>query len=148
MRALRRRKELARSRRADSAASPVARAGWSPRSPRASSSRQLDRRRLNAALLVVDTHSGRTATALSNQRGGTLMLALAHDLNTVRPMSLLWGVVSEPMPKVSSRDEFRDFIVQWGRAHGLIAAGSRIVLIRGSDPQDSTHNELEVFEAR
>ena len=135
--------------RADSAASPVARAGMvTPITESVVVAASMIADQLNASLIVVETHSGRTAAALSNQRGGTLILALAHDLATVRPMSLLWGVVAEPMPKVSSRDEFRDFIVQWGRAHGLIAAGSRIVLIRGSDPQDSTHNELEVFEAR
>jgi pyruvate kinase len=102
---------------------------------------------LNAALIVVETHSGRTATALSNQRGGTLILALAHDLATVRSMALLWGVMAERMPDAPNRAQFRDFILQWGRARGLIASGSRIVLIRGSDPQDPTHNELEVFEA-
>ena len=33
---------------------------------------------LGAALIVVETHSGRTATALSNQRGGTMVLALGE----------------------------------------------------------------------
>jgi pyruvate kinase len=102
---------------------------------------------LNAALIVVETHSGRTATALSNQRGGTLILALAHDLATVRSMGLLWGVIAEPMPDAPTRAQFREWILQWGRARGLINSGSRIVLIRGSDPQDPTHNELEVFAA-
>ena len=31
-----------------------------------------------AALIVVETHSGRTATALSNQRGAHLILALGQ----------------------------------------------------------------------
>jgi pyruvate kinase len=102
--------------------------------------------RLNAALIVVETHSGRTATALSSQRGGTLILALGHELSTIRSMSLLWGVVPERMPAVTSRAELREFVLKWGTARGLISSGARIVLIRGSDPADPTHNELEVYE--
>ena len=102
---------------------------------------------LGAALIVVETHSGRTATALSNQRGGTMVLALGEQMHTVRSMSLLWGVVSEPMPNVAGPAELREFVVKWGRDRGLIAPGARIVLIRGSDPADPTHNELEVYEA-
>ncbi len=55
---------------------------------------------LDAALIVVETHSGRTAAALSNQRGRSLILALCGELHTLRAMSLLWGVVSEPMPNI------------------------------------------------
>ncbi len=102
---------------------------------------------LSAALIVVETHSGRTATALSSQRGCAMILALAGDVQTVRSMSLLWGVVSEPMPNVTGPAELREFVVKWGRDRGLIAPGERIVLIRGSDPADPTHNELEVYQA-
>jgi pyruvate kinase len=102
---------------------------------------------LDAALIVVETHSGRTATALSNQRGRSLILALCDEVQTVRSMSLLWGVVSELMPNFFARDELREFVVKWGRDRGLIASGARIVLIRGTDPDDPTHNELEVYEA-
>jgi pyruvate kinase len=102
---------------------------------------------LDAALIVVETHSGRTATALSNQRGRAMVLALASEVHTVRSMSLLWGVVSELMPNVTGPAELREFVVKWGRERGLIEPGARIVLIRGSDPTDATHNELEVYEA-
>ncbi len=102
---------------------------------------------LDAALIVVETHSGRTARALSNQRGRSLILALCDEVQTVRSMSLLWGVVSEPMPNFFARDELREFVVKWGRDRGLIVPGVRIVLIRGTDPDDPTHNELEVYEA-
>jgi pyruvate kinase len=102
---------------------------------------------LNAALIVVETHSGRTATALSNQRGCAMILALASEVQTVRSMSLLWGVVAEPMPNLTGPAQLREFVIKWGRDRGLIETGDRIVLIRGSDPADPTHNELEVYEA-
>ncbi len=41
-------------------------------------------RRLNAALLIVATHSGRTALPLSKRRNPAPTLALAHDAETAR----------------------------------------------------------------
>ena len=49
-------------------------------------------RRLGPRLLVVATHSGRTALALSKQRHATPTLALADDAEIARAMALYWGV--------------------------------------------------------
>jgi pyruvate kinase len=102
--------------------------------------------RLNAALLVVDTHSGRTALVLSKQRNRAPTLALAHDVATARAMSLFWGVTPLPMPERASREALRAFVVGWCREAGLITTGDRVVRIRGSVPDDPTHNEIEVYE--
>ncbi len=59
--------------------------------------------RLGAALLIVNTHSGRTALALSKQRNRAPTLALAHDVATARAMCLFWGVTPLPMPDLPSR---------------------------------------------
>ena len=53
-----------------------------------------------------------------------------------------------PCPTWPDRDELRAFIVDWCRARGLIAPGDRIVGIRGSSPDDPTHNEIVVLEVR
>ena len=103
-------------------------------------------RRLNAALLVVATHSGRTALALSKQRNRAPTLALAHDWQTARAMALFWGVTPLTLPELPRRDQVRAFVVEWCRARGLIARGDRVVRIRGSVPDDPTHNEIEVYE--
>jgi len=102
-------------------------------------------RRLNAALLVVDTHSGRTALALSKHRNRTPTLALAGDVQTARAMALFWGVTPVPIPANSSREQIHAFVFNWCRARGLAAAGDLIVRIRGSLPDDPTHNEIEVY---
>ena len=101
--------------------------------------------RLDAALLVVDTHSGRTALALSKHRNRAPTLALAHDVQTARAMALFWGVTPVPMPANSTREQIRDFVLDWCRAHGLGGPGDLIVRIRGSAPDDPTHNEIEVY---
>jgi pyruvate kinase len=103
-------------------------------------------RRLKASLLVVATHSGRTALALSKQRNPALTLALAHNPETARAMALFWGVTALPMPDIAERYQLRAFVLEWCRVRGLIAPGDRIVGIRGSLPDDPTHNEIVVYE--
>jgi pyruvate kinase len=103
-------------------------------------------RRLNVALLAVATHSGRTALALSKQRNPAPTLALAHDAHTARAMCLFWGVTSLPMPDLPEREQRRAVIEEWCKARGLITTGDRIVVLRGSEPDDPTHNEIVVRE--
>jgi pyruvate kinase len=105
-------------------------------------------RRLNAALLVVATSSGRTALALSKQRNPAPTVAVAHDDRTARAMALYWGVTPMIRPDIANRDELRAFIFEWCRQQGLIATGDRIVGIRGSRSDDPTHNEIVVLEVR
>ena len=103
-------------------------------------------RRLNAALLIVATYTGRTALALSKHRNPAPTLALAHDAHTARAMSLFWGVTPLIMPEVTDRDQLRVFVDDWCRSRGLIASGDRIVGIRGALPGDPGHNEIVVRE--
>jgi pyruvate kinase len=103
-------------------------------------------RRLNAALLVVATHSGRTALALSKQRNAAPTVALAHDLETARAMCLFWGVTPLPIPQLAEEDQLRIFVLEWCQARGLIGPGDCIVGIRGAVPADPAHNEIVVHE--
>lgn len=103
-------------------------------------------RRLNVALLAVATNSGRTALALSKQRNPAPTLALAHDPHTARAMALFWGVTPLTMPDVPDRDHRRAVVEEWCKARGMIATGDRIVVLRGSEPDDPTHNEIVVRE--
>src|SRR5262249_32317404 len=101
-------------------------------------------RRLNVALLVVVTHSSRTALALSKQHNSAPTLALAHDPETSRAMALFSGGTPFPTPDPADHGEVLAGIEDWCRARGLIASGDRIVLIRGTSPADPTHNQIEV----
>jgi pyruvate kinase len=103
-------------------------------------------RRLNVAMLVVTTHSGRTALALSKHRNPAPTLALAHDAHTARAMALFWGVTPLPMPDLPERAQRRAVIEEWCKARGMIAKGDRVVVLRGSEPDDPTHNEIVVRE--
>ncbi len=104
-------------------------------------------RKLNARLMAVSTHSGRTALVLSKQRNAAPTLALAYDVETARAMGLFWGVTALLMPVLPEGVPVRAWVIDWCRERGLLASGDLVVGIRGSSPDDPTHNEIVVFQA-
>ena len=103
-------------------------------------------RRLNAALLVVATRSGRTALAASKYRNPTPTLALAEDIQLARAMALYWGVHPVVAPGVGSSEDALGVALAWARAHRVVRPGDRVVLVRGSIPGNPTPNALVVRE--
>jgi pyruvate kinase len=103
-------------------------------------------RRLPAALLVVATHSGRTALALSKQRNATPTLALTDDLEAARAMALYWGVTALHVPELFETGRVLAFADEWCRTHDLIDSGDWIVIVRGVIPNNPNHNALLVHE--
>ena len=101
---------------------------------------------LNAALIAVETHSGRTAAALSNHRGRAPILALRTSSRRSARCRCSGALSPSRCPRCQARLSCARFVERWGRARGLVETGSRIILIRGSNPADPTHNELEVYE--
>ena len=85
---------------------------------------------LNADLIVVTTESGRTALALSCQRGRVPILAISHREDTVRRMCLYWGVTSIQSKLVrQSADALLQFVVQWGMENKVLKSGHKIVVV-------------------
>jgi len=104
-------------------------------------------RRLNAALLIVITHSGRTALALSKRRHPTPTLALCPAPEVARALSLYWGVTPIHVPDIEADGEHAlAFAQDWARARHLVAPGDRIVLVRGTLPGNPVHNAILVQE--
>ncbi|MFO0887846.1 MAG: pyruvate kinase [Isosphaeraceae bacterium] len=103
-------------------------------------------RRLGAALLVVATHSGKTALALSKQRNATPTLALTDDEEIARVMSLYWGVTALHVPELFRTGQVLAFADEWCRTHDLIDSGDRVVIVRGVIPNNPNHNALLVHE--
>lgn len=103
-------------------------------------------RRLNAALLVVATHSGRTALALSKHRHATPTLALTDNIEKSREMALYWGVTPIYFPDITQGATAMQFALEWAGARGLISKGDRVVLLRGTVPGNPVHNAMFVQE--
>jgi pyruvate kinase len=128
---------------------PARRAGWvQPITEALVEAASLASRRLSAALLVVATHSGRTALALSKHRHATPTLALADDPAVARAMTLYWGVTPVLVPALTDGEHALAFALDWARARGLVAPGDRVVLIRGTVPGNPVHNAMLVQEVR
>jgi pyruvate kinase len=103
-------------------------------------------RQLGVALLVVATHSGRTALALSKLRHATPTLALADDAAVARAMTLYWGVTSLYCPEIREGAQVLGIALEWARSRGLVDRGDRIVLVQGTMPQNLSHNAMFVQE--
>jgi pyruvate kinase len=102
--------------------------------------------KLRAALMVVATHSGRTALALSKQRNATPTLALTADPEVAQAMALYWGVTPLHIPELFDTGQVMAFADEWCRRRDLIHTGDRLVVVRGVIPDNPSHNALLVHE--
>ena len=85
---------------------------------------------LEADLIVVATDTGRTALALSRQRGNVPILAVSHREETARKLCLYWGVTAILSTLVrQSADALLQFVVQWGMENGVLESGHKIVVV-------------------
>lgn len=103
-------------------------------------------RRLDAALLVVATHSGRTALALSKERNASPILALTDSVEVARIMGLYWGVTALHIPELFEGGQVLAWADEWCRRNDLINSGDRVVIVRGVIPNNPNHNALLVHE--
>ena len=102
-------------------------------------------RHLDADLIVVATHSGRTALAVSKQRGQVPVIALTDRPEAARRMALYWGVTPLVTDAVQgSPQKMVDFVVRWGREKGVLHSGSRIVLVGLSNWSADGHDLMLV----
>lgn len=103
-------------------------------------------RRLNAALVVVVTQTGRSALAVSQYRNMSPTLALVSDDQIARWMNLYWGVTPLVVRDINDHEETLKLALEWARSHGMIGSGDRVVLMRGASPDSDLHNGLLVHQ--
>ena len=102
-------------------------------------------KQLGADLIVVATHSGRTALSVSRQRGQIPVVALTDCEESARRMALYWGVTPIVTDIVqTSPQEMLDFVVRWGREHGTLRSGNRVVLVTMSNWSADGHDLMLV----
>lgn len=126
---------------------PSTRAGWiTPITEALVDAASLACARLGARLLVVATETGRSALAVSKQRGPTPTLAYAQDPGLVNAMALYWGVLPRHIDDLSDQDHVLREAETWARQQGMLAAGDRVVMLRGTVSPARVHNTLVVHE--
>jgi pyruvate kinase len=87
---------------------------------------------LGAKLVVVASHSGRTALALSQQRSFVPTIGVSDQETTLRKMCLYWGVTPLAGAPATRPQQLIRHIDAWACACDLAAPGDRVVIVGGS----------------
>jgi len=100
--------------------------------------------RLAAKLVVVASHSGATALAVSGSRSYVPTVGVSAQEPTLRRMCLYGGVT--PLRGLPARDinQLMDEAALWGRQQGYLQAGDRIIVVGGSHLTKGVHDILVV----
>ena len=102
---------------------------------------------LGADLLVVATHTGRTAMAVSKLRSPVPILALSDLPDTAQRACLYWGVTPcETRVVDGTPHDLITFVEQWSRATGSLKPGNRVVIIGSTRWTDAGHDLMVVHE--
>jgi pyruvate kinase len=87
---------------------------------------------LQAKLVVVASHSGRTALAMSQLRNFVPTIGVSSQESTLRQMCLYWGVMPLRNAAAENVEQLIEQIEDWTCRVGLTVSGDRIVIVGGS----------------
>jgi pyruvate kinase len=100
---------------------------------------------LAAELIVVATHSGRTALAISRQRSHTPILGLSDSPEAARRMCLYWGITPLVTNIVhAGPQELLRFVIDWNHQQNFLQPGSKLVLVASTNWSAEGHDMLLV----
>jgi pyruvate kinase len=102
--------------------------------------------RLDAKLVVVSTRGGGTCRLRSKQRDFIPTIGLSDSAAVLRKLALFWGVTPLAGAPVHDGPAVRAFINQWGRDHGLLAKGDRVVFVTGTNFYPLAQNIVVIHE--
>ena len=102
--------------------------------------------RLGAKLVVIASRSGQTARVKAKQREYIPSLGVSNSEETLRKMTLYWGIIPLPDAPVREGHSLAEFVEQWAREQGLVFAGDRIVFVTGTNVVPHAHNSVVVHE--
>jgi len=101
---------------------------------------------LRAKLVVVATRSGATAIARAKQRGFIRTVGVSNDEQTLRQLSLMWGITPLVHMRMENHEALAQSIDEWGKSEGILATGDRVVFLSGTGLLGITHDEVIVHE--
>jgi len=100
--------------------------------------------RLNLAAMVVPTTSGRSARLVSAHRPKVPVLAISPRIETVRRLSLLFGVTAILSEHEADVHDLLDDCAALAARHGIAASGELIAIVAGMPDQELGTNLFEV----
>jgi pyruvate kinase len=104
-------------------------------------------RQAKARMMVVSSHSGVTALALSKQRNYITTIGVSDNPAALRKMGLYWGVLPLGGAPTTSTRELLNFVSSWSLRDGCLKPGDRIVLVGGT-MSSAGHDLVMVHEVR
>jgi len=72
------------------------------------------------------------------------VVGISDSIETLRRMSLFWGITPLPGAPTAGGPELREFIETWGKKHKRLAEGDCVVYLTGSAMIQSAHNLVVV----
>lgn len=103
--------------------------------------------RLDARLLVVASHSGATALAVSKRRGLVRVIGVSDLDTTLRRMTLFWGVVPVAGAPHQPGAALIRYVERWARRRHWLAEKDYLVLIAGRGLRAPGHNLMLVHQS-
>ncbi|HEX8689855.1 MAG TPA: pyruvate kinase [Solirubrobacterales bacterium] len=100
--------------------------------------------RLNLAAMVVPTTSGRSARLVSAHRPKVPVLAVSPRIETVRRLSLLFGVTAVHSEHETEVRDLLDHCAQLAAQHGVASSGELIAIVAGLPDHGLGTNLFEV----
>ena len=101
---------------------------------------------LGAKMVVVATRSGATALTKSKERNLIRTVAVSDCQQTLRQMSLYWGIHPLPGAPDDLEHGLVQFIVDWGLETEHLTPGDRVVFVTGTGVKADAHNLLMILE--
>ncbi len=87
---------------------------------------------LSAKAILVPTVTGKTASSVARLRPRRTIVALTHQVGSLRHMALEWGVTPVVMPKTDDVEDLWSRSVAAARAAGVVGEGDRVVITGGT----------------
>ena len=100
--------------------------------------------RLDARLIVMASHTGATAQAVSKQRNFVPTVGISDSVVTLRKMCLDWGVIPLLGIPTETNTAILEAVSSWGMQAGMLASGDYVVLVAGTGLQAGSHNGVLV----
>ncbi|MBX7167320.1 MAG: pyruvate kinase [Pirellulales bacterium] len=101
---------------------------------------------LGAKLVLVASHNGGTALAMSKLRNQVPTIGISDSPSTLRRQCLYWGVT--PLPGVPTHDPrmLLEYVEDWAVRNGTLKKGDCVLVITGTRLTQAGHNLLMVHE--
>jgi len=87
---------------------------------------------LSAKAILVPTFTGRTASAVARLRPRRPIVAITHQLDSLRHMALEWGVTPLEIPETDDVEDLWRRALSAARECGLVSEGDRVVITAGT----------------